>query len=746
MTESTNSDLLALARNNLPFGNLGSMEIIATQLFSKQMNLQRMRVLFCQFAIFIVLKYFFETVPDWLKNNISWKTLNFQTLYIIRKESNFFIDNDTCGNLDSFFEKIKKGFTKLDGCSCFLKKLKDEIKIYTLGRENKKLIKEWILNNFEKYEEKKQTEYKLITSISSSSFEYNTLAKFRNVHETEVYLSFKKLINRHLHNSKILDKNNCLAINFNGPPGTGKSTFINYIGKQDLVSCIFKLSMINFPQFSLEQIITNLNKNSKIYEKVIIIIDEPDKHLNQHIKYKLTEYQNEREKKFKKEHEFSEEENEKIIKNIKEENLRFYHRLIDGDVLNKYEQVILIFLTNNWDQLFQDVHQDYDAVKNRIINVNFAPLKKIEILDFIDKTFQKIEEKYDKQLFLKRVPEKLELTCRELDSLMTMSHYKPEKLLEMMCDKKNSFFKRISKIDAKDGKSECDFSECPEYCGTVCKKNIFFKSVFKMNAKKETHEKEYNEEYEEYEENETHEKECEEEHQVEYDENEIFENNEGIYCEDCEDYDCGICQECHHCMGTECKKNHCQECEKEKCEKCKKCHKCSGVECSILITEGIEKDSEKESTKSDSFSSFLKDFSSDVTSIKNEEFQQLIKKKFPDFNFNKKPENYKEFKDEFVDKIKNYLDDISTATTKEKKIKIMHEMYIYMLKNKRYLFILLIEFPAYLSTNINKVIELKQNPAIQNPEYSHVMKTLNSTEEYLESVLNLTSSYYTLNS
>ena len=78
--------------------------------------------------------------------------------------------------------------------------------------------------------------------------------------------------------------------------------------------------------------------------------------------------------------------------------------------------------------------------------------------------------------------------------------------------------------------------------------------------------------------------------------------------------------------------------------------------------------------------------------------------------------------------------------------KIMHEMYIYMLKNKRYLFILLIEFPAYLSTNINKVIELKQNPAIQNPEYSHVMKTLNSTEEYLESVLNLTSSYYTLNS
>jgi hypothetical protein len=244
--------------------------------------------------------------------------------------------------------------------------------------------------------------------------------------ETDNYVKLEKSIIKNF----LVD--NCLqfqripfCINFDGKPGTGKTTFASYIAtkgifKQVIVYNLIQSSKCDFTE-TIKLLEKQLNQISSKDKKpddddtVLIIFDEIDKWLDSHINHKIHTLREEaRGKKEVKKDEASqpvtiqsfekltkEEEEEKALQ-IKKDFLDQLMRLIDGWVLQDTRKYVIIFNTNNFNKLFENVNVEgekenkYDALRNRFQRYHFKLSGKDEIIKYLksinDKLYDAITE------------------------------------------------------------------------------------------------------------------------------------------------------------------------------------------------------------------------------------------------------------------------------------------------------------------------------------------------------------------
>lgn len=207
-----------------------------------------------------------------------------------------------------------------------------------------------------------------------------------------------------------------VCVNFDGEPGTGKTTFGSYIASTGIFDRIIIFNLIQAANLSfnetisnLERIITNSSKDSSVKdnsvkdntpketELILLILDEIDKWLDSYICNNISKLREDsRSKKQVKKDASSPEvtiesfeklsiaEEEDKRKQIKNEFLDQLYKLVDGHILPDTRKYVIIFNTNNFDKLFENVDKRYVALSDRFQKYKFMKNGKPEIISYIN--------------------------------------------------------------------------------------------------------------------------------------------------------------------------------------------------------------------------------------------------------------------------------------------------------------------------------------------------------------------------
>lgn len=282
---------------------------------------------------------------------------------------------------------------------------------------------------------------------------------------TENYITLEKTIkNYFLIDSVLKFSSTPFCVNFNGEPGTGKTTFGNYIANSSIFDKIIICNLVQASNISFNEIIISLERQISINkidkdnaEKILIIFDEIDKWLESYINYSIDKLREESRsskqtvsdkssliEKFEKL--TNEEENDKKnqIKNVFFDQL---YKLIDGHILSDMKKYVLIFNTNNFDLMFEKIEIRYVALRDRFQRYIFNKINKMEIIEYfkcIKKTFNDFYVKTDKkdkyELILNNnkeinynfIPDNIEITYRNLHKKLRDSHFDIIKTIDLL--------------------------------------------------------------------------------------------------------------------------------------------------------------------------------------------------------------------------------------------------------------------------------------------------------------------------
>lgn len=262
------------------------------------------------------------------------------------------------------------------------------------------------------------------------------------------------------------------CVNFNGPPGTGKTTFGSYIANKALFDRIILYNLVQSSKVDFTTILTGLEnkinnqKNDKKpngeLETILLIFDEVDKWLDSHINYKIDTFRNEARKKTETVGSNNEKTTESFTKLTEEEEndkrrqihcdfLDKLYTLCDGQCLKDDKRYVIIFNTNDFDSLFENMGAKYDATRDRFQQYTFVKSNKQDIINITNgiRTTLKTEiEKTDKKILMSVmsniidfdesaydvIPEDIEITCRSLFKILTDNSFNMPKSFE--CIKK----------------------------------------------------------------------------------------------------------------------------------------------------------------------------------------------------------------------------------------------------------------------------------------------------------------------
>jgi len=208
------------------------------------------------------------------------------------------------------------------------------------------------------------------------------------------------------------------SVNFDGEPGTGKTTFGSYIVNTGIFSRIYIYNLVQAGKLDFQETIMSLERqihNSSPKDRkedggveiVLLILDEIDKWLESYISHQIHTYRDEARKETKKDSTSGgpvliesyaklteKEEDEKRIQ-LKNEFLDQLYKLVDGHTLPDIRKYVIIFNTNNFDRLFKNVDQRYDALKDRFQEYKFKKNGKKEIITYIKGIRDKVKEYCD---------------------------------------------------------------------------------------------------------------------------------------------------------------------------------------------------------------------------------------------------------------------------------------------------------------------------------------------------------------
>ena len=227
--------------------------------------------------------------------------------------------------------------------------------------------------------------------------------------ETDNYLKlYDSLVSTFMVDSMLKIRQAPLCINFDGEPGTGKTTFGSYIAEKGIFDriIIYNLLQGNNLDFkamlgTLERMIINQapkdRKPDNEQEIILLIFDEVDKWLDSYICNKIDSFRNE--SRVKKEtkpgantesivlESFTkltvEEEHDKR-KQLKIDFLDKLYNLCDGQTLKNDRKYVIIFNTNNFNSLFNEAGPKYDALKDRFQQYIFKKIDRIGVIKYID--------------------------------------------------------------------------------------------------------------------------------------------------------------------------------------------------------------------------------------------------------------------------------------------------------------------------------------------------------------------------
>jgi len=196
------------------------------------------------------------------------------------------------------------------------------------------------------------------------------------------------------------------CINFDGEPGTGKTTFASYIASTGIFDRIFICNFVQLSNEPFETIIKHIeriinggaSREKKVdveEENILIIFDEVDKWLHSHINnqiFKMREEARSSKNTVDKQgntkmivsHEklTRDEEMEKAM-DIKGKFLDHLYNLAEGQVLSDYRNYVLIFNTNEFEKIFSDVDTKYLALRDRFQRYHFTKIGKKEIENYL---------------------------------------------------------------------------------------------------------------------------------------------------------------------------------------------------------------------------------------------------------------------------------------------------------------------------------------------------------------------------
>ncbi|BCS82899.1 NTPase family protein [Cotonvirus japonicus] len=301
-----------------------------------------------------------------------------------------------------------------------------------------------------------------------------------NSYATKIYLKLEKSIRNHFYIDKVMKLQSIpFCVNFNGKPGTGKTTFGSYIAGTGIFDRIIIFNLVQSTENNLQETLTKLenqlnsntgmatkNKSVECSERILIIFDEIDKWLESYMNNQIHKMREQaRSSKQQSDNktaktiteEFQkltpEEEDEKKIQ-LKNTFLDQLYKLVDGHTLQSNRKYVIIFNTNHFEYMFTNVDKRYEALKDRFQIYEFQEINKSEIIDYLryvnESFLNYVDNDFDaittgpfniKKLCISNekifdiIPDDFTITYRNLQKILNSNHYNIPKVIESLGNK-----------------------------------------------------------------------------------------------------------------------------------------------------------------------------------------------------------------------------------------------------------------------------------------------------------------------
>jgi len=267
-----------------------------------------------------------------------------------------------------------------------------------------------------------------------------------------------------------------LCINFDGEPGTGKTTFASYIAASGIFNRIIVYNLVQAVKDDFMQTITMLERHisssvpkdlPKDPETILLIIDEIDKWLESYINCKIHICREEaRVKKNTQTNDNQKsitsetyvpltemQEKEKKIQ-LKYDFLDQLYKLVDGLVLSDIRRYVVIFNTNNFDNLFNGIDERYKSLYDRFQIYKFRKNNKNEVISYLQGIYNKLKcyiseqsdssrthnilklVQYDPAIF-SLIPDDICISYRSLLKILRTNCFELEKTIKALSDASN---------------------------------------------------------------------------------------------------------------------------------------------------------------------------------------------------------------------------------------------------------------------------------------------------------------------
>lgn len=239
---------------------------------------------------------------------------------------------------------------------------------------------------------------------------------------TNNYIQLEECIKHTFTVDSILKTTNIpFCVNFDGDPGTGKTTFGNYIASSGIFNRIIICNLVQASSINLQDLVGNIErqisnttskdkKNDDEMEYILLIFDEIDKWLESYIANQIDKLRNESRNK----QQSSDEKNntttiksaEKMTKDeeddkrahLKNEFLDQLYRLVEGTLLSDARKYVIIFNTNHFEKMFEGVHERFEALRDRFTKYKFEKAGKTQIIAYLKSFVEKIKSYQDSNM------------------------------------------------------------------------------------------------------------------------------------------------------------------------------------------------------------------------------------------------------------------------------------------------------------------------------------------------------------